>query len=1499
MNDKILDLANQLETSRKKRRKWKKIVTTLAAIVVFCTTYMLILPAITMEKETVCGKEEHMHDENCYVETTAEQVMQLDCTYDSLGVHTHSGACKDGNGNYICGYADHIVHEHADICYDSDKNLICELAEVKEHKHTDNCYKVTEETIKHVHDNSCYKMEEGELICGQEGLEEHTHTAACYDQVKAVICGMEEGDVEQTVTSDPVLVCDKADRVIHEHSNACYDTSAGQNVLTCGKMEVLEHKHSEECLESPEASAAGDKELTCGKVEHTHDETCLPAEAEEEQEETETIEEVGSQDTDSVPSGSVNAWAETTEQVYMTKRGRSISTFAMVKGGPLDMTEWINDVTMYKHADGKVTEIDNGTVVYEGDLIQFKLEYTIEGQKLAKMEEDKSVSIISNTVTYQIPSTFKTVNGDSGNIYNSDDEIVGTFTIDSSSNTIIMTYDDEFVQDNAEGKQINGYISFFSVVDKITQNTDENQGYQFNSKVEANLTVRESDEVKGDLSVRKAIASVEGNTIKYMLTVTSGEGTNGTITLTDVMSKGLTYINNTVSVNKNGSPVNFTVNNNNNSLILTLPEMGAEDMYIITYSAAADIDLLDAELDVSNTATVTGKDSHGNPLENSATITYNFDILDKTGKPGENGTIDWTITINKARLDISGWKLTDVLNGVDFKGPVNIYNSSNVLIKANVTLPYTFPSGSTDMYYVKYTTEHSLVEGTNVINEAKFEKDGITVTDQDGTSVGTPIEKVGQIEGSAQEDEDGTNWVPIKWTVTVDTSAGVIPAGNTLVDKLLPAETGIQEGYMTYDQVIDAYYSINEVLKGTINTNEDVLSLSNSKVTVFKLNQTLTISQLLNNANRYSDYTFDTFEFVLAKDIPQGKIISFTYTSTGIFYNNTVNNSTFQNRFSISNNYEVTAKVSYSTAKLTASKRGTLYFDPNINYGSQDWKSNYSEELNLNYENLIDNYLAWIIEVDTPPQYNGTGDVILYEDMPEGITLKRLDISEKSGERWVLDGVNVGQTYQVGNSPYGSYTVKATEEGDLEITIPEELIAYHSEWADQIPEGSGTREFHTLFIVYTQITDLEWPRVNENSMITKKAFENKFTLVNSDGDTITFGKNIQNITRNDSKGHVIKSYSTDQNYITYQVLLNPEGRDFDPESNTLEVSDTLVYTSTDEKPLDVELVTTSVKLYEYDGKDSAGNLVKGDPVDFSYIYNEEAVTDNNKVTTKTHVIDLVIPDGKPVVLEYRYSAKGSNETHSLVNTCTIESVGQGSLDDESRFEMNVTQSTAGADTAGVTIYKVDAQNYGIHLPDAEFNLFIWNEDDNEYIPVTDPKGKTTFITDPAGKIVLDSTTVDTQYIAFNTAYKLVEKQSPEGYYLLKDPYYFYVAHEDTVTYKPCMPGKFEGKALAESDRIFLPNENAFTKLEIRKKWQDYDGNDLTVKEDRVPKVSFELWQKLDGVEGSDKLYGTYEIIPDEDGNWASTTIMIFYIILENLSRKIFKILKKKNALPVY
>lgn len=142
-------------------RRWSKLVTVLACVVVFCTTYALILPAVTMTSETYCGKEAHTHTEECYER-------ELICTLGS----------------------DEDIHEHTDACYEPQLVLACGQEEGPEHTHTTDCYRMESVLVctegegasgagTHQHRDTCYKET---LICGKE---EHQHTLLCYSNPEA------------------------------------------------------------------------------------------------------------------------------------------------------------------------------------------------------------------------------------------------------------------------------------------------------------------------------------------------------------------------------------------------------------------------------------------------------------------------------------------------------------------------------------------------------------------------------------------------------------------------------------------------------------------------------------------------------------------------------------------------------------------------------------------------------------------------------------------------------------------------------------------------------------------------------------------------------------------------------------------------------------------------------------------------------------------------------------------------------------------------------------------------------------------------------------------------------------------------------------------------------------------------------------------------------------------------------------------------------------------
>lgn len=320
----VLRGAEKYTKVHKRKRLRHRVVTVLAGVVVFCTTYALILPAITLEKQ--CDIPEHTHTDACYAQVTSVEKRVPVCSAETLEIHRHTADCYDADGNPTCGYADFVVHSHDSRCYDEKGNLWCPLPEIEAHRHTADCYALPEE---HTHAEGCYTSVRGDLVCG-----EHVHTDACYTETAVLACGLEESEEhqhdencyetsreltcgidsdhshtdacyewEQVLSCDlptepaedaqPVLVCTKPEIVLHRHTPDCFDADGK---LICGQTQILEHRHSDACFETVAepvdtgtltctdtthvhtARCYGTWELVCGQEEHTHSEACKPEE---------------------------------------------------------------------------------------------------------------------------------------------------------------------------------------------------------------------------------------------------------------------------------------------------------------------------------------------------------------------------------------------------------------------------------------------------------------------------------------------------------------------------------------------------------------------------------------------------------------------------------------------------------------------------------------------------------------------------------------------------------------------------------------------------------------------------------------------------------------------------------------------------------------------------------------------------------------------------------------------------------------------------------------------------------------------------------------------------------------------------------------------------------------------------------------------------------------------------------------------------------------------
>ena len=111
----LLEKIRKILRSRRTRQLLTRTVSGIAAIVVFVTTYALVLPAITMEQEARCGITAHEHTDACYEE-------RLVCQIPEDENHHHDASCYEKF--LICGQQ---VHVHSTECYQQYTSAVVSL----------------------------------------------------------------------------------------------------------------------------------------------------------------------------------------------------------------------------------------------------------------------------------------------------------------------------------------------------------------------------------------------------------------------------------------------------------------------------------------------------------------------------------------------------------------------------------------------------------------------------------------------------------------------------------------------------------------------------------------------------------------------------------------------------------------------------------------------------------------------------------------------------------------------------------------------------------------------------------------------------------------------------------------------------------------------------------------------------------------------------------------------------------------------------------------------------------------------------------------------------------------------------------------------------------------------------------------------------------------------------------------------------------------------------
>ena len=803
MGFSLLERAKEFLRAQRKKNIWYRTMCGLAAVVVFVTTYMLILPAITMERKTICGQEEHTHTETCYEVVTIAPEKVLSCTEEALGIHEHKATCYDSDHNLICGYADFVVHTHDKNCYGEDGKLVCTLTEIKEHGHTASCYqedqKLTcgqEVSEGHQHSEGCYTNERGSLTCGAEehthidsckdadgnyicGKEEHIHNDNCYKWIQKLVCTQAESTgnshTEACYETVKTLTCDKQEVILHTHTEGCYENGT----LVCGKLEVKKHQHTEDCFVA-DGEETTEKKLICGKKEHEHTDACYPV----------------SDDAANVPmllanntlpvtklSGENTSYNPITD--LFTTTVRIDFQFDTNTGKPT-----VGTVYTYTYPEG-VTVPD--TIVNEGQKI------LMDGDKNAGTYQ----FVKNDNGTYSVQVIF-----DKEYINGSGDTITGYVQFGGSFGKEDL---------NDKGEIVVGVDDAIVLVpgDKITYPKDETESY--------NIDVSKSGNWVQD-----------GDNLVYTVYVRTTKGTPNPISLTDTITNkdGLTLGEPSVTVEKGTANYYYhdweekwvpTDNNNwsevsgispqysNETLTLSLPSLSAEkgkdsnnydciigDVYKITYTYPITDQTL-ASVSPENKVTVRAEDTtKGQTVTDEAesTVNVNKDLsytVDKRGEVASDkpGYIKWTVTVNNNEVDITGAKLTDEMLGlVEGAEDISIAPTAGTSVNKDASGKITdiiFSSVEDGMNKNKYTiTYYTPVQeswnGTTVTNKAVLDpKPDETGDEKEVTASvtvnGVKLDKSGAYNGSTEK---------IDWTITVNEGKLDI-AGATLTDDMFAA----------------------------------------------------------------------------------------------------------------------------------------------------------------------------------------------------------------------------------------------------------------------------------------------------------------------------------------------------------------------------------------------------------------------------------------------------------------------------------------------------------------------------------------------------------------------------------------------------------------------------------------------------------------------------------------------------------------------------------------
>lgn len=270
MKNRFQEAIQNVQRQRHLARRSVAMVLVLAMLTAMSVSWRLHQDGIALAADDTryyCGKEEHKHTDDCYIEGT-EPI----CGYEEGEIIEETMDSADDAGDGDSSVADWdeagsepesepatqeepepevVLHHHTADCYEEEEVLTCGIES------------------DHVHQDYCYDQETGELLCT-----EHEHTDDCYTLEEVLVCGQEEGEPEKT--DDGAALYDMDENSAEESDSAeepetVADPEPEQEATKPETDDEIDtgytvHHHTAECY---------GKVLICGKEEHEHTAACL------------------------------------------------------------------------------------------------------------------------------------------------------------------------------------------------------------------------------------------------------------------------------------------------------------------------------------------------------------------------------------------------------------------------------------------------------------------------------------------------------------------------------------------------------------------------------------------------------------------------------------------------------------------------------------------------------------------------------------------------------------------------------------------------------------------------------------------------------------------------------------------------------------------------------------------------------------------------------------------------------------------------------------------------------------------------------------------------------------------------------------------------------------------------------------------------------------------------------------------------------------------------